>query len=94
MSTFYNKFKEEEKQKEKEIREQQQFKEQNFNTQPIIIQNRSTFKNFIRFLISVFMFFTKGLFYISIMIFASIGVTIMLNESLRNTFIEFIKTVI
>lgn len=92
MSTFYNKFKEEEKQKE--------IKEQNFNSntqpiaQPIIIQNKSTFKSLIRFLISAFVFCTKGVFYIGIMIFASIGATVILNESLRNTFIEFMKNVI
>ena len=89
MSTFYNKFKEE---KEHEILKQKLL-EQNFSNQQIIIQNRSTFRNFIRFLISAFLFVIKSLFYISITIFSSIGLTVILNESLRNGFIQFIKTV-
>lgn len=89
MSTFYNKFKEEE-QKEKE---QQKNVVQQQVEQPIFIENKSTFKSFIRFLISAFLFLIKSLFYISITIFSSIGLTVILNESLRNGFIQFIKTV-
>ena len=89
MSTFYNKFKEEE-QKEKE---QQKNVVQQQVEQPIFIENKSTFTSFIRFLISAFLFVIKSLFYISITIFSSIGLTVILNESLRNGFIQFIKTV-
>ena len=102
MSTFYNKFKEEERKEQEKLKEQellkqqllqQQLNNQTFNNQPIIIQNKSTFKSLIRFLISAFLFCMKSLFYISITVFSSIGVTVLLNESLRNTFIDFIKAV-
>ena len=89
MSTFYNKFKEE---KEHEILKQKLL-EQNFSNQQIIIQNKSTFRNFIRFLISAFLFVIKGLFYIGITVFSSIGLTVLLNENLRNSFINFVKAV-
>lgn len=87
MSTFYNKFKEE-KRKEQEQKNIVKEKVQ----QPIFIENKSTFKNFIRFLVSAFLFVIKSLFYIGITIFSSIGVTVLLNESLRNSLIQFIKT--
>lgn len=96
MSTFYNKFKEEQKEQERQKEQEilkQKLLEQNFSNQQIIIQNKSTFKNFIRFLISAFLFVIKSLFYISITVFSSIGLTVILNESLRNGFIQFIKTV-
>ncbi len=92
MSTFYNKFKEEER-KEQEQNLQQKNVVQQQVEQPIFIENKSTFKSFIRFLISAFLFVIKSLFYISITIFSSIGLTVILNESLRNGFIQFIKTV-
>lgn len=88
MSTFYNKFKEEQKQNlqpENIVQEQVQ--------QSIFIENKSTFRNFIRFLISAFLFCIKGLFYICITIFSSIGLTVLLNENLRNSFISFVKAV-
>ncbi len=96
MSTFYNKFKEEQKEQERQKEQEflkQKLLEQNFSNQQIIIQNKSTFKSFIRFLISAFLFVIKSLFYISITIFSSIGLTVILNEILRNGFIQFIKTV-
>ena len=96
MSTFYNKFKEEQKEQVRQKEQvflKQKLLEQNFSTQQIIIQNKSTFKSFIRFLISAFLFVIKSLFYISITIFSSIGLTVILNEILRNGFIQFIKTV-
>lgn len=88
MSTFYNKFKEEQKQNlqpQNIVQEQVQ--------QSIFIENKSTFRNFIRFLISAFLFCIKGLFYICITIFSSIGLTVLLNENLRNSFISFVKAV-
>ena len=97
MSTFYNKFKEDERKEQEKLKEQellkQQLLQQQLNNQPIIIQNKSTFKSLLRFLISAFLFCMKSLFYISITVFSSIGLTVLLNESLRNTFIEFIKAV-
>ena len=101
MSTFYNKFKEEKKEQEK-LKEQellqqqllqQKLNNQAFNNQPIIIQEKSTFKN-LKILISAFFIFTKGLLYLGITVFSSIGVTVLLNESLRNAFIDFVKSVI
>lgn len=97
MSTFYNKFKEEQKEQEQKLVQknivQEKQIQQNYN-QPIFIENKSSLKNFIRFLVSAFLFLTKSLFYISITIFSSIGLTILLNESLRNRFIQFVKTVL
>ena len=97
MSTFYNKFKEEQKEQEQKLVQknivQEKQIQQNYN-QPIFIENKSSLKNFIRFLVSAFLFLTKSLFYISITIFSSIGLTILLNESLRNSFIQFVKTVL
>lgn len=93
MSTFYNKFKEEERKEQERLKEQQEMFIQQ-NNQPIIIQNKSTFKSLARFLISAFLFCIKSLFYISITIFSSIGLTVLLNESLRNYFINFIKSII
>ena len=93
MSTFYNKFKEEERKEQERLKEQQEIFIQK-NNQPIIIQNTSTFKSFIKFLIGAFLFCMKSLFYISITIFSSIGLTVLLNENLRNIFIQFIKSVI
>lgn len=94
MSTFYNKFKEQEgkEQKQQEQNLQQKNVAQEPLQQPIFIENKSTFKNFIRFLVSAFLFVIKSLFYISITTFSSIGLTVILNESLRNSFIQFIKT--
>ena len=98
MSTFYNKFKEEEKKEQERLKEQEllnkKLLEQNFNNQSIIIENKSTFKSLIKFLISAFFICIKGLFYISITLFSSIGLTVLLNESLRNYFIEFVKNII
>lgn len=91
MSTFYNKFKEDERKEQERLKEQELLKMN--NNQPIIIQNKSTFKSLLRFLISAFLFCMKSLFYISITVFSSIGLTVLLNESLRTTFIEFIKAV-
>lgn len=96
MGTFYNKFREEQKEQERQKEHEilkQKLLEQNFTNQQIIIQNKSTFKSFIRFLISAFLFLIKSLFYICITIFSSIGLTVLLNESLRNGFIQFIKIV-
>lgn len=101
MSTFYNKFKEEKKEQEK-LKEQEQLQQQllqqqlnnqTFNNQPIIIQDKSTFKN-LKILISAFFIFIKGLFYLGITVFSSIGLTVLLNESLRSAFIDFVKSVI
>ncbi len=91
MSTFYNKFKEDERKEQERLKEQELLKMN--NNQPIIIQNKSTFKSLLRFLISAFLFCMKSLFYISITVFSIIGLTVLLNESLRTTFIEFIKAV-
>ena len=91
MSTFYNKFKEDERNEKERLKEQELLKMN--NNQPIIIQNKSTFKSLLRFLISAFLFCMKSLFYISITVFSIIGLTVLLNESLRTTFIEFIKAV-
>ena len=91
MSTFYNKFKEDERKEQERLKEQELLKMN--NNQPIIIQNKSTFKSLLRFLISAFLFCMKSLFYISITVFSSIGLTVLLNKSLRTTFIEFIKAV-
>ena len=95
MSTFYNKFKEQEgkEQKQQEQNLQQKNVEQKPLQQQIFIENKSTFKNFIRFLVSAFLFVIKSLFYISITIFSSIGLTVLLNENLRNSFIQFGKMV-
>lgn len=102
MSTFYNKFKEEEKKEQEKLKEQEQLQQQllqqqlnnqTFNNQPIIIQDKSTFKN-LKILISAFFIFVKGLFYLGITVFSSIGLTVLLNESLRNAFIDFVKSVI
>ena len=92
MSTFYNKFKEEER-KEQEQNLQQKNVVQEPLQQAIFIENKSTFKSFIRFLISAFLFVIKGLFYIGITVFSSIGLTVLLNENLRNSFINFVKAV-
>ena len=92
MSTFYNKFKEEER-KEQEQNLQQKNVVQEPLQQAIFIENKSTFINFIRFLISAFLFVIKGLFYIGITVFSSIGLTVLLNENLRNSFINFVKAV-
>ena len=101
MSKFYNKFKEEKKEQEK-LKEQEQLQQQllqqqlnnqTFNNQPIIIQDKSTFKN-LKILISAFFIFIKGLFYLGITVFSSIGLTVLLNESLRSAFIDFVKSVI
>lgn len=101
MSTFYNKFKEEKKEQEK-LKEQEQLQQQllqqqlnnqTFNNQPIIIQDKSTFKN-LKILISAFFIFIKGLFYLGITVFSSIGLTVLLNKSLRSAFIDFVKSVI
>ncbi|MBS5794580.1 MAG: hypothetical protein KIC92_07495 [Clostridiales bacterium] len=102
MSTFYNKFKEEEKKEQERLKEQEllnkKLLEQNFtnqfNNHSIIIENKSTFKSLIKFLISAFFICIKGLFYISITLFSSIGLTVLLNENLRNNFIEFVKNII
>ena len=102
MSTFYNKFKEEEKKEQEKLKEQEQLQQQllqqqlnnqTFNNQPIIIQDKSTFKN-LKILISAFFVFIKGLFYLGITVFSSIGLTVLLNESLRSAFIDFVKSVI
>ncbi|WP_317368739.1 hypothetical protein [uncultured Tyzzerella sp.] len=93
MSTFYNKFKEEEKKEQERLKEQQEMFIQK-NNQPIIIKNTGTFKSFIKFLISAFLFCMKSLFYVGITILSSIGLTVLLNEDLRNIFINFIKSVI
>lgn len=102
MSTFYNKFKEEEKKEQEKLKEQEQLQQQllqqqlnnqTFNNQPIIIQDKSTFKN-LKILISAFFIFVKGLFYLGITVFSSIGLTVLLNEHLRTIFIEFVKEVI
>ena len=102
MSTFYNKFKEEEKKEQEKLKEQEQLQQQllqqqlnnqTFNNQPIIIQDKSTFKN-LKILISAFFIFVKGLFYLGITVFSSIGLTVLLNESLRSAFIDFVKSVI
>lgn len=102
MSTFYNKFKEEEKKEQEKLKEQELLKQQllqqklnnqAFNNQPIIMQEKSTFKN-LKILISAFFIFIKGLFYLGITVFSSIGLTVLLNESLRNAFIDFVKSVI
>ncbi len=97
MSTFYNKFKEEEKKEQEKLKEQEQLQQQlnnqTFNNQPIIIQDKSTFKN-LKILISAFFIFIKGLFYLGITVFSSIGLTVLLNESLRSAFIDFVKSVI
>ena len=92
MSTFYNKFKEEER-KEQEQNLQQKNVVQEPLQQAIFIENKSTFINFIRFLISAFLFVIKGLFYIGITVFSSIGLTVLLNENLRDSFINFVKAV-
>ena len=94
MSTFYNKFKEQEgkEQEQQEQNLQQKNVAQEPLQQPIFIENKSTFKNFIQFLVSAFLFVVKSLFYISITIFSSIGLTVLLNETFRNSFIQFIKT--
>ena len=102
VSTFYNKFKEEEKKEQEKLKEQELLKQQllqqklnnqAFNNQPIIMQEKSTFKN-LKILISAFFIFIKGLFYLGITVFSSIGLTVLLNESLRNAFIDFVKSVI
>ena len=107
MRTFYNKFKEEEKKEQEKLKEQEQLQQQllqqqllqqqlnnqTFNNQPIIIQDKSTFKN-LKILISAFFIFIKGLFYLGITVFSSIGLTVLLNESLRSAFIDFVKSVI
>ncbi len=99
MSTFYNKFKEEERKEQEKLKEQELLQQQllqqklNNNNQPVIIQDKSTIKS-LKFLISAFFIFTKGLFYLGITIFSSIGLTVLLNESLRSAFIDFIKSVI
>ena len=97
MSTFYNKFKEEERKEQEKLKEQEQLQQQlnnqTFNNQPIIIQDKSTFKN-LKILISAFFIFIKGLFYLGITVFSSIGLTVLLNESLRSAFIDFVKSVI
>lgn len=98
MSTFYNKFKEEEKKEQEKLKEQellqQQLLQQKFNNnQPVIIQDKSTIKS-LKFLISAFFIFIKGLFYLGVTIFSSIGLTVLLNAHLRTTFIEFVKEVI
>ena len=93
MSTFYSKFKEEERKEQERLKEQQEMFIQK-NNQPLIIQNTSTFKSFIKFLISAFLFCMESLFYVGITILSSIGLTVLLNENLRNIFIQFIKSVI
>lgn len=102
MSTFYKKFKEEEKKEQEKLKEQellqqqllqQKLNNQAFNNQPVIIQDKSTIKS-LKFLISAFFIFTKGLFYLGIIVFSSIGLTVLLNESLRSAFIDFIESVI
>lgn len=93
MSTFYNKFKEEELKKEKELNIETE-PDIILQTQPIIMENKSTFKSLVRFLISVFLFCIKSVFYIGTTILSSIGLTVLINQSLRDTFFEFIKTVI
>lgn len=92
MSTFYNKFKEEERKKQKQNLQRKNLVQEPLQ-QPIFIENKSTFRNFIRFLISAFLFVIKGLFYIGITVFSSIGLTVLLNENLRNSFISFVKAV-
>ena len=101
MSTFYNKFKEEERKDQERLKEQEILKDELLsqkilqqNNQPLIIQNTSTIKSFIKFLISAFLFLVKSLFYVGITIFSSIGLTVLLNENLRNSFIQFIKMTI
>ncbi len=97
MSTFYNKFKEEERKEQEKLKEQellqQQLLQQKLNNQSVIIQDKSTIKS-LKFLISAFFIFIKGLFYLGITIFSSIGLTVLLNAHLRTTFIEFVKEVI
>ena len=55
MSTFYNKFKEEEKKEQEKLKEQellqQKLNNESFNNQPIIIQDKSTIKSELPYII-------------------------------------------
>jgi len=59
----------------------------------IVIEEKSAIEKIIRSVIVIFSNLFKLLLIISIFILSSIGATVLLNESLRNTFFQIIQTI-
>lgn len=85
---FYDRYKEEQKQKQKEENLRKKY---NIDDDKYIVIENSKFDKFLYHLSNFIIIILKVILYSSILVLAGIGATVLLNEHLRNTFIELIK---
>lgn len=86
---FYDRYKEEQLQKQKE---QNLRKKYNIADDKYIVIENPKFDKFLYHLSNFITIIVKIALYSSILLLAGIGATVILNEPLRNTFFELIKT--
>lgn len=85
---FYDRYKEEQKQKQKEENLRKKY---NIDDDKYIVIENSKFDKFLYHLSNFIIIILKVILYSSILVLAGIGATVLLNEHLRNTFFELIK---
>lgn len=78
--------------KEKEIEKSIKEKLNIDNDNKVIIEKKNLFMQILLFIENAFTKIIKLLFFISIGIFSSIGLTVLINETLRNEFINLLMS--
>lgn len=78
--------------KEKEIEKSIKEKLNIDNDNKVIIEKKNLFMQILLFVENVFAKIIKLLFFISIATFSSIGLTVLINETLRNEFINLLMS--
>lgn len=87
---FYDRYREEQLQKQKEENLRRKY---NVSDDKYIVIENSRFDKFLYHISNFMTIIIKIITYSSILILAGIGSTVILNEPLRNTFFEVIKTI-
>lgn len=87
---FYDRYREEQLQKQKEENLRRKY---NISDDKYIVIENSRFDKFLYHISNFMTIIIKIITYSSILILAGIGSTVILNEPLRNTFFEVIKTI-
>ena len=88
---FYEKYKEDKKIKQKEEKLREKYNIDDNKT--VVIKNETAVDKGLFYFGKIISISAKTIFYIVIFILSSIGATILMNETLRDTFLELLKTV-
>lgn len=88
---FYERYKIEQKNKEKEQELRSKYNIDNDKT--IVIENKSKMDKFLSRIVNISEVILKAMLYIGIFCLSSIGATVLMNETLRETLFDLLKAV-